>query len=240
MSDSRCISCGRRKGRRACPALAGAICPTCCGTKRLSEIACPPDCAYLATARHHPPAVVQRRQEREARFLVPLIHDLSEQQHRLFLFLQSVIAGARPSALPPLTDRDVADAAGALAATIETERRGIIYEHHAASLPAQRLEQDLTAAVETHRKNGPASLDRDLVTVLRRTEQAARAAAQHLAGGDQAYLDFVEQTLREIAQQSGAAESPPDAAEEAAAEADGSAEPGKAAPGNRQGSLIVP
>ena len=235
MADSRCISCGRRKGRRVCPALAGSICPACCGTKRLGEIACPPDCTYLATARHHPPAVVQRRQEREARFLVPLIHNLSERQHRLFLFVQSVIVRARPSALPPLTDRDVADAAAALAATLETERRGIIYEHHAASLPAQRLEQDLVAAVETHRKNGPASLDRDLVTVLRRTERAARAAAEHLVGGDEAYLDLVEQTLRHVAQQSGADESQPHGAGEAATQPDGAAEPGKT-----PGSLIVP
>ena len=205
MSGRACVSCGRRKGRRACPALGGAICQSCCGTKRLTEISCPPDCAYLETARHHPPAVVQRRLEREAQFLVPLVHDLSDRQHQLFLFVQSVIARYRPTAIPPLTDADVAGATSALAATLETEGRGIIYEHRASSLPAQRLEQELDRTIQVQRKNGPAALDRDLVTVLRCTERAARAAEAALSGGDQAYLDLVQHTLHDIAMQSGAA-----------------------------------
>lgn len=44
---STCAYCHRRKGKRACPALRGAICPTCCGEHRQAEIACPPDCRYL-------------------------------------------------------------------------------------------------------------------------------------------------------------------------------------------------
>ena len=200
MSESRCISCGRRKGRRTCPALAGLICPTCCGTKRLHEIACPSDCTYLATAQQHPPAVVQRRHEREARFLIPLIQDLSERQYRLFLFVQGVIARHRPAALQRLTDLDIADAVHALAATLETERRGIIYEHSASSLPAQRLEQDLNAAVELQRKNGTTSLDLDFVTVLQRTERACRDAGTALGGGGAAYLNLIlDGSLRNIA-----------------------------------------
>ena len=208
-SDNRCISCGKRKGRRTCPALTGLICPTCCGTKRLHEIACPSDCTYLATAQQHPPALVQRRHEREARFLVPLIRDLSERQYRLFLFVQGVIARHRPEALQRLTDLDVADAVHALAATLETERRGIIYEHSASSLPAQRLEQGLKAAIEAQRKNGPTSLDLDFVTVLHRTERACRDAGAALGGGDGAYLHLIlDGILRSIAEH--AVESKPD------------------------------
>ena len=46
-----CPLCGKRNARRACPALGHLICAVCCGTKRLTEIACPSDCGYLATAR---------------------------------------------------------------------------------------------------------------------------------------------------------------------------------------------
>ena len=60
-----CPSCNRRKARRECPALGRAICPICCGTKRLVEIQCPSNCAYLASAREHPAAVVRRQQERD-------------------------------------------------------------------------------------------------------------------------------------------------------------------------------
>jgi hypothetical protein len=42
-----CAYCGQRKGKRACPALSGAICTVCCGTHRGSAIACPADCVYF-------------------------------------------------------------------------------------------------------------------------------------------------------------------------------------------------
>jgi len=42
-----CPSCRKKKGKRTCPALGGLICPKCCGSKRIVEIHCPPDCRYL-------------------------------------------------------------------------------------------------------------------------------------------------------------------------------------------------
>lgn len=43
----KCVKCGARKGKRACPALKGDICAQCCGEHRLKSIACPSDCAWL-------------------------------------------------------------------------------------------------------------------------------------------------------------------------------------------------
>ena len=72
-----CPLCGVRKARRECPALGRMICAVCCGTKRLVEIPCPDSCPYLASAREHPAAVVQRRQERDLRFFLPLVPQLT-------------------------------------------------------------------------------------------------------------------------------------------------------------------
>lgn len=44
---SKCVYCRQRKGKRACPALAGVICSQCCGEQRMVRITCPSDCAYL-------------------------------------------------------------------------------------------------------------------------------------------------------------------------------------------------
>jgi len=41
--NSVCGICGRR-GKRDCPAVVGLICPACCGSKRGTELSCPPDC----------------------------------------------------------------------------------------------------------------------------------------------------------------------------------------------------
>jgi hypothetical protein len=42
-----CVYCGARKGKRACPALGGEICPLCCGKHRTIDIECPSDCRWL-------------------------------------------------------------------------------------------------------------------------------------------------------------------------------------------------
>ena len=43
----KCTSCNQRPLSRYCPALEANICSFCCGTKRLKEINCIPDCEYL-------------------------------------------------------------------------------------------------------------------------------------------------------------------------------------------------
>ena len=104
------------------------ICAVCCGTKRQTEIDCPLDCSYLSSARAHPAAVVQRRRERDYAFVLPLVRELSEKQYRLLLAFQAVILKHAASAVPSPIDADVGDAAGTLASTLETARKGIIYE----------------------------------------------------------------------------------------------------------------
>jgi hypothetical protein len=183
MSTTSCPLCGSRKAKRACPALGQTICPVCCATKRQTEINCPPSCAYLSSARAHPAAAIQRRQEKDLRFVLPLMLDLEETQYRLVVFFQSVVLRHASSALPPLNDLDVADGAGAVAATLETAGKGIIYEHRAASMPAQRLAEELgRAATELMRESGAnqRSVERDIALALRRIEAGARTAATAL------------------------------------------------------------
>lgn len=181
-----CPLCGTRKARRECPAVGRSICPVCCGTKRMVELRCPPTCAYLSSARAHPPAVVQKRQERDLRFYLPLIADLTEAQYRLALLLQAVIVRHASSALPAPVDQDVADGAAAAAATLETAGKGIIYEHQATSIPAQRIAQALRAAIAGLSREGVAAgrIERDAAVGLRRIEQGARTAAAALEGDE--------------------------------------------------------
>ncbi|HTM25183.1 MAG TPA: hypothetical protein VL225_08310 [Vicinamibacterales bacterium] len=174
-----CPLCSARKPKRACPALGRDICPVCCGTKRLTEIACPPDCGYLSASRAHPPAVALRQHERDMGFLLPRIGDLSEAQYRLFLFAAAIALRHSQQATPAPLDADVADAAASVAATLETAHKGIIYEHRAPSMPAQRLGAEISQALgEAAGRAGAdaARLERDAATALRRLEDAARAA----------------------------------------------------------------
>ncbi len=197
-----CVSCGQRKGKRACPALRGAICPTCCGTKRLKEINCPADCQYLAAAQAHPPAAVLRQRERDLPVLASLLNGLNERQGDLLALFASHLRRARVGAIPPLRDEDVREAASALASTLETAARGIVYEHQPASIPAVRLMrgwQETLAEIE--RRGGQGLRPAVVAPVLRRLEQLAREAVTTVGPGpdgtpDTAFLDFLDRALR--------------------------------------------
>lgn len=181
MAQQKCPACGERKPKRSCPALGAMICTVCCATKRQVEIRCPVDCVYLSSARAHPPAVVQRRQERDVSFILPIVSELTETQYRLLLLFQSATVTHAAGALPRLRDEDIAEAAAAAASTLETARKGIIYEHQAVSVPAQRLTTELGRVVaELGAQAGSqlARLERDAAVALRRLEQGARTAGK--------------------------------------------------------------
>lgn len=177
-----CLLCGERKAKRACPSLNRHICAVCCGTKRLVEINCPNGCTYLTTARNHPPAVVQRQQEHDRSLLLPLLQGLSERQTRLFLMLAALTSRHEGEVLQKLMDEDIGQAAEALAATLETAGRGIVYEHRTASLPAERLMTELKTMVTEVTREGGSGLERDAAIALRRIERAARESAKTQPG----------------------------------------------------------
>lgn len=106
--------------------------------------------------------------------LLPLLQGLSERQARLFLMLANVTSRYQPDTLQKLVDEDIAQAAGALASTLETAARGIVYEHQPASLVAARLMVELRGVVDQVMKNAGSALERDVAVALRRIEHAAR------------------------------------------------------------------
>lgn len=192
-----CSLCGQRRAKRDCPAVGHAICAVCCGTKREVEIACPPSCSYLSSARAHPAATVQRRRERDYRFLLPLVAELTEQQYRLLLAFQAVTLKHAASVVPSPIDADVRDAAATAASTLETSQKGIIYEHQAGTIPAQRLAAEYRAMLAEIEKEGPVrGLERDAVVVLRRIEQGVAKARDAFAeDGARAYLSLLGRVM---------------------------------------------
>jgi hypothetical protein len=190
-----CFSCGQRKGRRDCPALGAAICTVCCGTKRQVEIACRPDCAYLASAREHPAAVVRRKREQDAAELIPTIRHLTERQYQLFFVFQTTITRYKPTGLSRLIDSDVAEAAQAVAATLETSARGVIYEHTPPGSAAQGLAAELKRTLAEIREHGARVFDHECAVVLRAIEKGARSAGTAQDAGTK-YLDLLSRLLQ--------------------------------------------
>ena len=193
-----CPQCGSRKARRACPALGVQICPVCCGTKRQVEIACPADCGYLASARAHPAAQVQRRRELETLFMARRVRHLTDRQHQLFIAIMFSIERHARRAVPQLLDNDIAGAAEAAAATLETATKGILYEHRTQSVPGQRLVESLKSDLLELQKRERWIRDADVASALRAHEECARDAAELGPGGRQ-YVEMIGRVLADAA-----------------------------------------
>lgn len=193
-----CPLCRERSAKRRCPALGQTICAVCCGTKRQIEIRCPEDCGYLASARQHPPAVLQRRHERDVTLLVPAMDGLSDRQSRLFFMFQSIVVRRPSDPLRPLLDADIAEAAGSVATLLDTAARGVIYEQPPTSLPAQELAAAFRSAFEeiARELSGARSpLERDAARALHAIEEAARRVGPLEGDTRQGFLHLIERLL---------------------------------------------
>jgi hypothetical protein len=171
-----------------CPALGREICPACCGTKRQTEIRCPASCPYLASARTHPPAAVRRQQDQDMAVMAPAITRLSEARQQLFLFTLTLIDRFKGEGLDAAADADVVSAAEALAATYETASRGVIYEHRAERLAAQRMAAGFRGVFEDLAKDRPSGFAIDVAEVLRQVADRVRTVQRLSPSDPRAFL----------------------------------------------------
>jgi len=192
-----CPLCRSRKAKRNCPAVGAQICAVCCGTKRIVELACPPTCVYLEHAQRHPAAALKRQQEADLTVLLGTVGRVSESQLQFFFLLQAAILRFKPDGFAHVTDLDVADATAALAATLETAERGVLYEHQAASVVADALRRELKAVLEKVGRGGGSRFDREAAAVLRGIERGARHETLGPAAGPSDYLSVAARVLRE-------------------------------------------
>jgi len=138
--------------------------------------------------------------------LVPGMTGLSDGQQRLFFLGLTLIHQFRGEGLEAARDVDVADAAGALASTYETESKGLIYEHRPGSLPAQRMAAELRTVFGQLGRERPSAFVRDAAAVLRRLEQLARGAEKTAPGDPLFFLNLVGRVAGRIASVPGTSE----------------------------------
>jgi hypothetical protein len=203
-----CPLCKKRPAKRACPALRHDICTVCCATKRLGEIHCTEDCRYLESAQRHPAAVIKRQIDADVTVLMATIGPLSEPQLQLFFLLQSMVLSYKPETLSAiavpsvpsvarLTDADVALAAGALAASLETASKGLIFEESTGSVVAEGLRRALKAVIDEVTKNGGSRVQSEVAFVLRGLERGARHEGGHIPPGETSYLEIVARVFQQ-------------------------------------------
>ena len=126
-----------------------------------------------------------------------LVDGLSPPQLELISLLTAEMGRQRAAMAPGPVDADVTDAARAQAATLETAANGILYEHQAASAPAQRLSRIFREVLAQFESRQPRP-GRESAAVFRRLETGSKTAAREFDGSETAFLDALDR-LRQAA-----------------------------------------
>lgn len=122
-------------------------------------------------------------------------HPLTEPQLQLFFLIASVIVRHQPDGILSLADADVADAAGAMAATLEAATRGVIAQVPGASPVSEGLRRQVDAILaQIGREAGP-RFAAEAALILRGIERGAGQPAAAGGAGPTAYLALLKRVL---------------------------------------------
>lgn len=145
-----CKICGKRRARRACPAVHGDICTICCGTEREVSLSCPLECVYLQEAhQHEKPVPIAANQMSYPEFKVTEEFIREHEELLLFSVYSLVQAALRTSGA---IDADVLAALDALIQTQRTLQSGLVYETRAENTIAVAVQRAFSSSFAEFQK----------------------------------------------------------------------------------------
>lgn len=129
---------------------------------------------------------------------------LSELQLQLFFLLASLIVGYRPEGIVRLADADVADAAGAMATTLEAADGGLIAQVAGTSQVSEGLRRQMDTLIAELGKQTGSGFAREAAVVLRGIERGAQHQSPGIGPSESSYLDLLRRVLPPPAEEQGA------------------------------------
>ena len=172
-----CKICGKRRARRACPAVQGDICTICCGTEREVSLSCPLECEYLQEAhRREKPVTVPPDQVSYREIVVTEEFVSTHEELLLFCIYSLVQAGLRT---PGALDADVMVALEALIQTHRTLESGLVYETRPENSVAAAVQRSFAASLDDYEK---IRAEREALTPVRNTDVLATLVFLHRIG----------------------------------------------------------
>jgi hypothetical protein len=192
-----CKICGRRRARRACPAVEGEICPICCGENREVTLSCPLDCPYLTEAHaREKPIPIDERQVGNPDIVV--LEEFIHKHHEMLMFFVFSLYQAAIRT-PGAVDSDVLTALDAAIQTRRTLESGLVYEHVAENAVAAAIQRMFTASLADYQK---VREEREALAPLRNSEILSalvfiqRVGLKNLNGKPKGrmYIDLLRQT----------------------------------------------
>lgn len=201
-TETFCAICHKRKAKRACPGVNGAICAQCCGTEREVSIACPLDCSYLRESRKY-------EREKPTRLEELPFKDVELSDNFVYEF-EMLIGQIGYHVMqytlqhPGTVDPEIIEALDKLVRTYQTEQSGIYYE----SLPElpgaiglfRELKQFIEGLQKKQQERGSVGAIKtgDLIRSLVFLVRMARVNTNNRPRG-RYFIDFLRQTFSEAA-----------------------------------------
>ncbi|MCC7125294.1 MAG: hypothetical protein IT178_10635, partial [Acidobacteria bacterium] len=138
----------------------------------------------------------RRQQEADiARLIVSMGRPLTEAQLQLFFLIASVIVRHRPDGIASLADADVADAAGAMAATLEAATRGVIAQVPGANRVSEGLRRQVDGMLAEVGRDAGSRFAAEAALVLRGVERGAGHQDGDAGAGPEDYLTLLKRVL---------------------------------------------
>jgi len=203
-----CKICGKRRARRACPAVEGDICTICCGSEREVSLSCPLECEWLQEAHRHEKPIAASDTELGNSDIVVTEEFIRTHEELLLFSIYSLFQAAVRT--QGAVDSDVAAALEALIQTHRTLESGLVYESRAENSLAAAVQRSFSASLADYQK---VRAERQAFTAYRNAEILAilvflhRLAQQNQNGRPRGrlYIDL----LRRMVPESGVEERAP-------------------------------
>ncbi len=149
----KCVLCEKRKPKRYCPAKRTSICTVCCGEKRGVEINCPLDCPYYVEGlKHHQQKMMHLRIKKEGVKSYVRKAELYKHNPELFAQLEKGIVSIF-RADKSLTNRDLVSGLDMAKKTLETEKKGLLYQHQSCNHYADEISNHVLGIVSEYKDN---------------------------------------------------------------------------------------
>ncbi|MGB7293579.1 MAG: hypothetical protein WBD99_15530 [Thermodesulfobacteriota bacterium] len=149
----KCLICEKRKGKRHCPAKNGYICPICCGEKRGVEINCPLDCTYYVEGQKYQQEKVSRqrlRKEGVGSFIRRA--EMYNKNPEIFNDIEIAFVNVFRTN-NRIRNVDLAEGLGLVLKTLDTEKRGLVYDHRSENSFANEISDRVIKIIREYKDN---------------------------------------------------------------------------------------
>jgi len=148
------------------------------------------------TAQTHPAAQVRRRQEADlTTLMLAMGRRFTEAELQVFFLLASQVVRFRPEGLATLRDEDIADAAQAMAGTLEAAAQGLVAHLTGANTVSEGLRRALDEMVAMLGQQGGSAVAPMAAGVLRALAHGAGALQAASPDDPTAFLSLLRRVL---------------------------------------------